>query len=282
MTQQIDPWLRLALMRTLRAVAILLALTVVGCGFSKAEMAEKQREIDRLTADVAKAKALHEDDSRNFQAAQAEIAALSGQVRQLGATTAEQREALQTALQRAEQMQVLEQRFRDLRARLEKLTQVGVKFVVRNNRMVIQMPGDVLFDSGRDQLKDDGLDILGQVADVIRLDADLSARNFQVAGHTDNAKYPADGPFKDNWGLSLARARQVLLFLIAPASAPGAKKRGGGGLGPRQWSASGYGDQDPLAGTVETQTPDQMKKNRRVELVLQPNVDEMIDLTKLH
>ena len=47
-------------------------------------------------------------------------------------------------------------RFRDLKSRLDKLTSAGLKVVVRNNRMVIQLPGDILFDSGSDRLKVDG------------------------------------------------------------------------------------------------------------------------------
>jgi hypothetical protein len=35
---------------------------------------------------------------------------------------------------------------------------------------------------------------------------------------------------------------------------------------------------DPVAGTVEQQTHEEETKNRRVELVLQPNVEEMLNL----
>jgi chemotaxis protein MotB len=146
---------------------------------------------------------------------------------------------------------------------------------------VIQLPGDILFDSGKDEVKMSGREVLGQVADVIRNDSDLSKRNFQVAGHTDNQKYPPGGPFHDNWGLSLARARQVLLFMITPTPKGGKSGSGGGGLDPRHWAASGYGDTDPQAGTVDHQSTDEMQKNRRVELVLQPNVEEMINLNNI-
>jgi flagellar motor protein MotB len=56
---------------------------------------------------------------------------------------------------------------------------------------------------------------------------------------------------------------------------------GGGGLESKHWAASGYGDTDPQAGTLERQTLDEMQKNRRVELVLQPNVEEMINLNNI-
>ncbi|MEO6420007.1 MAG: hypothetical protein ABIP39_11395, partial [Polyangiaceae bacterium] len=61
---------------------------------------------------------------------------------------------------------------------------------------------------------------------------------------------------------------------------PGAKAEGGG-LDPKHWAATGYGETDPLAGTVEAQKPDEQGKNRRVELVLQPNVEEMLNLNNI-
>jgi chemotaxis protein MotB len=137
--------------------------------------------------------------------------------------------------------------------------------------MVIQLPGDVLFDSGRDKLKPEGENILKQVADVIRSDTELSKRQFQVAGHTDS-KPLQGGVFKDNWGLSAMRARSVLMLLTTPA------EQGGGGLDPRNWSASGYSDTDPVA---TNDTEDGRRKNRRVELVVQPNVEEMLNLNSL-
>ena len=71
------------------------------------------------------------------------------------------------------------------------------------------------------------------------------------------------------------RARQVLVFLVTPTDDKG---QGGGGLDPKHWSASGYGDTDPVA---TNQTPEGRGKNRRVELILMPNVEEMLDLQSL-
>jgi outer membrane protein OmpA-like peptidoglycan-associated protein len=43
----------------------------------------------------------------------------------------------------------------------------------------------------------------------------------------------------------------------------------------------GYGQMDPAVGTVEAQTKDEKDKNRRVELVVQPNVEEMLNLNNI-
>src|SRR5262245_32404247 len=232
-----------------------LALVLGGCGHTDEEMAAKQREIDKQAADLKAAKAQISDDHAKLSDAQNAIEKMKEQLKQAGisldrSTSEAQKlqQALQEYKQRADQLAVIEARFRELRTKLDKLTQVGVKVVPRNNRLVVQLPGDILFDSGKDELRPQGKEVLGQVAEVIRSDKDLNNRYFVVAGHTDNVAYPTGGPFKDNWGLSLMRARQVTLFLVAPADAK-KKGAGGGGLSPQRWSAAGYAQFDPIAGS---------------------------------
>ena len=223
---------------------------------------------------------MRDQDQQKFNEAQKNIDDLKAKLNdaQLGLGKSEEekaklRQAIAEYEARLKQLDDMKARFRDLKARLEKLTSAGLKVVIRHNRMVIQLPGDVLFDSGSDVLKAEGKKVLKQVADVINQDQTLRVRDFQVAGHTDNDEY--GGPFKDNWGLSLMRARQVLLFMVSPADG---SPKAGGGLDVAHWSASGYGTFDPVAGTVKNQTTDDKQKNRRVELVLQPNVEEMLNL----
>ena len=264
-----------------------LALALAGCGHTDEEMAAKQREIDKLAADLKAAKTQIADDQAKYSDARNQIDKMQEQLKQAGISldksqgeAAKLSQALAEYKQRAEQLAVIEARFRELRSKLDKLNQFGVKVVPRNNRLVVQLPGDILFDSGKDELKQQGKEVLSQVAEVIRNDKDLNNRYFLVAGHTDNVKYPLGGPFKDNWGLSLARARTVTLFLVDDHKADPKKKNdvAGGGLNPRRWSAAGYAEFDPIAGTVEQQGKDEQQKNRRVELVVQPHVEEMLNL----
>jgi chemotaxis protein MotB len=274
------------------ALAMAIGAMSAGCGYSEEEYQAQVHARERAEADL---KAMQEQDAKDKKMYQDSMALqdkLKADLKKAGIdldaakTNAENLEAaMKQYKDRADQLEAIEKRFRDLKQRLDKLNSVGLKVVVRNNRMVIQLPGDVLFDSGKDELKPKGQEVLLQVADVIRNDPTLSQRDFQVAGHTDNAKYPPRGLFKDNWGLSLARARQVLLFLTGPSgdrTAKDPRKHGGGGLNPKRWSAAGFGEIDPLAGSVEHQTKDEMSKNRRVELVLQPNVEEMLNISKIN
>jgi chemotaxis protein MotB len=271
-----------------RLLVVLLGLVVFGtaCGHSEDEWQGAQRDIAKLKAELDVANKRHTEDDQKYAAAQQQIDDLNAKLKELGvglSRSEDEKSKLRLAMSeyeaRLKQLDDMKARFRDLKGRLDKLTSVGLKVVVRNNRMVIQLPGDILFDSGKDTLKPDGKKILKQVAEVVKGDSTLSTRNFQVAGHTD--KEPYAGTYFDNWGLSVMRARQVLTFLIAPDAADAHGIPSGGGLDPIHWAAAGYGKMDPVVGSVDQQSREEEAKNRRVELVLQPNVEEMLNLKDL-
>src|SRR3954464_3868961 len=160
--------------------ALALALALGGCGHTDEEMAAKQREIDKLSADLKAAKAQIADDQAKFSEASNSIERMKEQLKAAGLGLEKSKEdaarlaqALAEYKQRADQLAVIEARFRELRSKLDKLNAIGVQGVPRNNRLVIQLPGDILFDSGKDELKPQGKEILGQVAEVIRGDKDL-------------------------------------------------------------------------------------------------------------
>ena len=123
------------------------------------------------------------------------------------------------------------------------------------DRLVLTMLGQVLFDSGEAELTPLGLDIMKQVGEVL---ATLPNKNIQVEGHTDNnpiygrlqQRYPT------NWELSTARATRVLRFLIEQT-----------GMDPKEFAATGYADTRPAA---SNETEEGQAQNRRVEIVLYP------------
>jgi chemotaxis protein MotB len=307
------------------AIAFLALLMTVGCGYTEAEWKAQLDKYNHLNSQFEAEKAAHAKSQAEVDAEKKRVADLEAELKKLGfdlsnvtaqlqqtgtekdqlASNVDQlKRALEEYRMRAEQLERIKKRFEMLRDKLNKLTQLGLKVEVRNNRMVIRLPGDVLFPSGSDKLKDEGIKVLKAVADVIRNDPQLVKRYFQVAGHTDN-KPLQGGPFRDNWGLSLMRARGVLLYLIEPVAAaeppakPGAAKpaagkpaaneaakadakdvakEGGGGLDVTRLHAAGYGETDP----VQPNSDDEKRAaNRRVELVLLPDVEEMLDLRQL-
>lgn len=259
--------------RTLIALPLFLSslLAVGGCGYSeqewRAQLAKyndlqnrSQKREAELEKELAAAKQRVEELEKKLAEQGADISKMS--------TTLEDREkALAEYMARAKQLEAIQARFDLLRKKLEGLVKLGLEVKVRRNRMVISLPGDVLFDSGKDTLRKDGQEILKKIAEVIRGDKSLLERDYQVAGHTDSEPYK-NGPFYDNWGLSLMRARAVLLFLIGKE----------GRLPSRHWSAAGFGDTDPVASNA---TPAGKQQNRRCDLIVMPDVDEMLDLRKL-
>ena len=255
--------------RTILGGAIFFLLAA--CGYSQEEWDQKVRENSALTAQVAAQEKTNAKCAADYATASSELDGLKLKFQERGEDLEQQKQANAEYKKRAEQLEQIRARFELLREKLKKLTDLGLKVQVRDNRMLIQLPGNVLFDSGKDTLKPTGLEILGQVATVLRSDADLSAREFQVAGHTDS-KPLTSSAYKDNWGLSAMRARSVLAYLTTPID------KQGGGLERTHWSAAGYADTDPVAGN---DTDEGREQNRRVELVVLPNVEEMLNLNSL-
>jgi chemotaxis protein MotB len=240
---------------------------------TEAERAQAQAELEKTQKQVADLKDQLQKMGVNLDTINQQLAQTGTANKELTKNVEELQRALKEYQERAAQLERIKQRFELLRDKLKKLTELGLKVEIRRNRMVIRLPGDVLFASGDDKLSKEGDKVLDAVADVIRNDKQLAGRYFQVAGHTDN-KPLKGGRFGDNWGLSAMRARQVLLYLVAPVDT----KEGGGGLSQERLHAAGYGDTDPV---VKNETDDGRKQNRRVELVLMPDVEEMLDLKSL-
>ncbi len=155
--------------------------------------------------------------------------------------------------------------FKNLVAKLHSMIDSGqLKVVLRGGRMIIALPNDILFDSGSTSLKPAGKAALGNVAAVL---AAVPDRNFLVAGHTDNVPIKTE-LFPSNWELSTRRAVEVVHLLVAD------------GMSPKTVAAAGYGEFDPVAAN---DTVEHRAQNRRIEIVLQPNLSDlppMDDLAK--
>jgi len=246
-----------------------LALVATGCGYSQDQWQAQLAKYDKLKADddakLADAAKRIDELTSKLGAMGVDVNSMKADLDERQKALDERQKALDSYKERAHQLELIKERFEKLKAKLDALTKLGLAVNVRHNRMVISLPGDVLFDSGRETLKKDGTDILLKVASIIKADPQLASRDYQVAGHTDN-KPLAHGAFKDNWGLSLMRARQVLVFLIDPAQ---------GGLPLEHWSAAGFADTDPVA---DNASDGGRQKNRRCELIVMPSVEEMLDL----
>ncbi len=214
------------------------------------ESAAHRKAIDardaRILALENKLKSLGQDVSR----LETERVGLGGELDQANKRMEELRKAQAQAEARAAQ-------FRKLVTQFKALTDAGkLQVEIRENRMIVRLGDKILFDPGKTELKPEGKDALKQVTVVLK---DLPNRNYQVAGHTDNIPIKSKR-FRSNWDLSTARAVEVVDFMIAS------------GLDPKRVSAAGYAEQSPVAAN---DTPDNKAKNRRIEITLVPNLDDL-------
>ncbi len=143
---------------------------------------------------------------------------------------------------------LLEQRLK------EEIANKEVKLDLTNRGVVITLTSDILFDSGKADIKPEAYPILDKVAEILKYK--IADRNVGVEGHTDNQpiKY---SHWKSNWELSTARAVNVVHYLI--------KK----GVPPQRLTAIGYGEYRPIA---DNSTEEGRRKNRRVEIVILPEL----------
>lgn len=258
-------------------LAVALAVLAVGCGYSEDEWQAQLGKNKQCMADLDAERAAKKTMENELAALKKEIAQLKDESSATGAKAAQLQKALADAEARAKALEAMKARMQALKAKLDELKKFGIDTKIRNGLITIVMPGDVLFPAGKETLSKDGKDVLAKIAGVIRDNPDLAKRHFQIVGHTDNTPYA--GPFKDNVGLSVMRAREVYAFLTTdPKDAKKGKPAEGGGLDPKNLSAAGFGDLDPIAGSRETQSPDEKKQNRRVEIAILPNADELMKL----
>jgi chemotaxis protein MotB len=252
-------------------------LSVGGCAHSEEEWQAKLHEMDalRVKLDAEQVRAgkataeLEASTNKNEQLTQ-QLKTAGVDLSNLNANLETQARALDDYRRRSELVDAYKRRFDLLRTKLAPFAKQGVVVTVRNNRLVIELSGDTLFDAAGETLRREGRDVVLKIADVVRAEPGLLTRTYQVAGHVDAT--PPGGRFKDSFGLSVMRAREVLALLVRPTD------KGGGGLNPARWSAAGYGDADPLK---SNDTPEGRQANRRCEIIVQPGAEETLDLKAL-
>lgn len=234
---------------------------LVGCG------ADDQVHQAALR-DLQQQKQLTAERDAEIQAREREIQALKRQLEEAESRSQNVQKALANAtrsmedLARAQaQAEARAAQFRKLVAQFRKMTESGrLKVEISDNRMIVSLGDRILFDPGKTQIKKEGADTLKQVTAILK---DVQGREFQVAGHTDNIPIRS-ARFRSNWDLSTARAVEVVNFMV------------GSGMEASRLSAAGYADQAPLG---SNDTPDGRMKNRRIEITLMPNLDDLPPIT---
>ena len=258
-------------------VGVVLA-TFVACSPSQEEYDAQVARVQQLEGELEEANQRNAQAQEQIEQLTAENAAMSDRLRALGedvsqlrARTGQLSSELEEERRRAEELARRERQhqerlaaFRTMLCRFRAMIesrQLRVRIV--RGRMVIELPSNILFRPGSADLSEEGASALNQVAEVLR---EIPNRHFQVAGHTDSQPIRRSR-FQSNWELSAARALEVVEYL-----------QDDGEVDPRVLSAAGYSQFAPVA---SNETEDGRAENRRIEIVLMPNLDELPNLSGL-
>lgn len=132
---------------------------------------------------------------------------------------------------------------------------------VKNGKVYVSLAEQLLFASGSTTVDAKGVTALQQLAKAIKDQRDI---HIMVEGHTDNVPISKKSQYmEDNWDLSVMRATAITKILTK------------GGLSPKQITASGKGEFSPLAPNDSQQNK---QKNRRTEIIITPNLDELFKI----
>lgn len=235
-------------------VLLLAVSLMLTAGCKKDELAAKDARIAELEASGGETGASLDQCKKDRENLNKLVKGYTGEINAMEAALAEAAAREARAAKRLDE-------YNSMLKQLKSMIDSG-KLTVRivRNKMVIELPEAVLFASGSAKLKDDGVRVLAELGPVL---ASLEGRQFQVGGHTDN-KPIRTKRFPSNWELSGARAIDVTKLLIE-YGVPG-----------NRVSAAAYADTQP---TETNETKEGRAKNRRIEIALQPNLDELPDLS---
>ena len=141
----------------------------------------------------------------------------------------------------------------------------------KDGKVYVSLSDKLLFPSGSATVNKKGHDALEALAQVMKKNKNI---DIDVEGHTDNVPYrtkaeqsKSNGIYvKDNWDLSVVRATSVVKILTEEY-----------GVNPRQVVASGRAEYYPKS---DNSTESGRSINRRTEIIISPNIDEVLNLIK--
>ena len=137
----------------------------------------------------------------------------------------------------------------------------GLSIEEKNGKVYVSMEAKLLFASGSIKIDSKGKSALVKLAKVLEQSNDV---NVLVVGHTDTDKFQGGGDIKDNWDLSVLRATAVVKIMKESSK-----------IDPVRLTAAGRGPYFP----VDTGTSKASKaKNRRIEVILTPDLDALYKL----
>jgi chemotaxis protein MotB len=133
----------------------------------------------------------------------------------------------------------------------------GLTVVQKNGRVYVSMEAKLLFPSGSTTVNSEGKKALVELAKVLQEQSDL---DVLVEGHTDSDKMKSSSHPKDNWELSVLRATSVVKIMLSSST-----------MDPKTITAAGRSMYLPI-------DENDKAKNRRIEVILIPKLDELFEM----
>jgi chemotaxis protein MotB len=137
----------------------------------------------------------------------------------------------------------------------------GLTITKKNGKVYVSLDEKLLFQSGSIEVDAKGVSALKKLAGVLEQNKDI---NITIEGHTDDVPLVPGAQHKDNWDLSVKRATSIIRILIENST-----------IDPKRLTASGRGEFLPVD---SSKTAEGRRKNRRTEIILTPNLDEIFDI----
>lgn len=139
----------------------------------------------------------------------------------------------------------------------------GLTVEQKNGKVYVSMENKLLFNSGSWAVGTEGKKAVVEVGKVLGDNPDISVL---IEGHTDDDPYAGSGPIADNWDLSTKRATAIVAILSENKA-----------INKQNLTAAGRGEFSPLASNA---TAEGKAKNRRIEIILTPRLDEIAEMLK--
>lgn len=137
----------------------------------------------------------------------------------------------------------------------------GLTVEQRDGKVYVSMENKLLFESGSWAVGKNGAEAVKQLGSVLAVNPEIAVL---IEGHTDNVPYTGSGQLSGNWDLSTKRATAIVEILRENPS-----------INPENLTAAGRGEFAPIA---SNNTTEGKAKNRRIEVILTPKLDEISKL----
>ncbi len=140
----------------------------------------------------------------------------------------------------------------------EEMQDVNVQ--VQKAVVFINLSDNMLYKSGSYEITEKADEVLGKISKIIQ---DYPTYDVLIEGNTDNVPISKVN-IRNNWDLSALRAASVVEALQVNH-----------GVDPKRMTAGGRGQYNPIA---SNDTPQGRAKNRRTSIIIQPNLDQFMEL----